>query len=991
MSGIRDRRRDPRTSRRSLRVALVLPVLIAALALTGLWGWAAAGLVAESLRLSSDADRAESVGDPTRDLIGALQEERRATAAWLAEENDAQDALGSARDTTDDAAERFRTARSSLASGSSTTRGWAGRLDGSLGELAQHREAVDDGQLSGPEVYRAYTDTTGEAIALLGAAHRIDDGKLAYRAGAATDLARFAESLSQQDALLHLAEGSDADQEAVRQAFAQAIALQHDTRTALDATDLPQGQADAYASLLETAQVGELLAVETPADDGATALPAGAQGWREAAETTGAELWLLSGDSFDSVSSEADSRATRLLLGVVLGTVLAVAALAAALVLTLRAVRSLLGRLGALRAGADEMSDTTLPQLVERLGREGRSEPPAAPAEQAWGDDEVGQLAEALHRQRQQVVDTIVQQARGREGSETVFLGLARRTQILINRIIPKLDKLEREHQDSRLLKDIFAVDHLATRVRRHTENLLILGGALPGRRWGEPVPIYEVMRSAISETEDYSRVEAPPAPRISLTGRAVADVVHLLAELIENGTSFSPPDTKVSVSAQTVARGRVAVEIIDRGLGMSEAEYTRLNNLLADPPKLDMMTLGEAPRLGLFVVARLAKRHNLEVVLRSSPYGGTLAVVLLPNELLEEGSSILSGIMGEAARGAADADAAEAAEPTAQETTQAFSALTDQAEPGFPEPHRPIGSGLDPAPALDADRSGRPDYGHGLLDEQPAPPRYQEEPTYQGEPTPAADEGHTFAGDQAVAPQHQPTTGPAVPHDVETEALPHPPTVYDDSGYPAYGGAGLLPSTPSTPTPASTPNPPRSERPTPDLPKPAPSTRPNQSTRPTGPRAPLSVPERGESGLPLRPTPHGSAIDKAVRTTEDMPRAHSDVTPPATEVPRRTIEATPASADGSKPPLKLPVRVRGERLAEQLRAEAHLRPGQDDEDLSRPLSPGRAGATMAAIQSGNKRARAVSPGLPAEGHDPQAQPAGLDADAEGTARKDQR
>ncbi|KAB8159560.1 HAMP domain-containing protein [Streptomyces sp. 3MP-14] len=1007
MSGIRDRRRDPRTSRRSLRISLVLPVLIAALTLTALWGWAGSDLVGESLKLRSDADRAASVGAPTRELIAGLQDERTATAAWLAADDaESRDAVEEARAATDEATDRFRSARSELASGSSTLRSWAGRLDGSLTELDQRRTAVDAGELTGTETHRAFSDTVGEAIALLDAAHRSDDGALSHRAAAATDLIELAEAFSRQDALLYTAAEEGADQQAVAQAYAQALALQVQTRTALNIGDLPQNQADAFESLTETSQVAELIAVETPGEGGATALPSDADGWRESAESVGAELWQLSDDTFASANSQASSQASRMLLGAALGTLLALAALVAAGVLTARYVRSLLERIGALREAADEVSDVTLPQLVERMGREGQLEPPAAPAERSFGDDEIGRLAAALRRQRQRVVDTIVQQARGREGSETVFLGLARRTQILINRIIPKLDKLEREHQDSRLLKDIFAVDHLATRVRRHTENLLILGGAMPGRRWGEPVPIYEVIRSAISETEDYSRVEAPPVPRVALTGRAVADVVHLLAELIENGTSFSPPDTKVSVSAQTVAKGRVAVEIIDRGLGMSEAEYTRLNNLLADPPKLDMMTLGEAPRLGLFVVARLAKRHGLEVVLRSSPYGGTLAVVLLPHELLEEGSSILSGIMGDTAQATSEAGQTEV------ETTQALT-MQHAADIDPPQPHRPIGGGLEPAPVPGEERPERAPAGIGASGLTRAPeeertPALDDGHAYDGSHT--YDEGHAFAldggtldtghgvdgghglpGGQAVAPQHEPMAPLAEPHDVETEALPHPPTVYDDSGYPAYGGAGLLPSTPNTPNPPSTPNPPgpggRSERPAPQSGSRGPAPRTAGGPAPSRVAAP-----RTESGLPTRGTAHGGApIDKSVRTAEDMPRAHTDVTPPATEAPPRTIEATPQPGAGSGTPLKLPVRVRGERLAEQLRAEAHLRPGADDEALSRPLSPGRAGATMAAIQSGNKRARATQPAPPAEGHDPQAQPAGYEADAEGTARKDQR
>ncbi|UED86158.1 sensor histidine kinase [Streptomyces profundus] len=953
MSGIRDRRRDPRTSRRSLRISLVLPVLIAALTLTALWGWAGSALVSESLKLSADADRAESIGPPTHDLITALQDERRLTAAWqTAGDSGSLEALEEARATTGDATQRFRSARSGLDSASATIRSLAGQFDGSLVELSPQREAIDSGELAGIASYQLFTNAIGEAITLMGAAARIDDPELAYRAIAVTELARGSEAASRQDALLYLADGDDADEEAVVQSYAQALALQHQARTGMDPTDLPSSQIGAFENLVKSQQIGMLIAVESLGGGGVTVLPTNPDAWREAADMVGSELHTLSGNTLDNIVDSASSRSTRLLIGAIVGTVLVLAALACALYLCIRYTQSLLRRIAALRATTEELTETTLPELIERLGREGQTKLPETDDDEekakAYGDDELGQLAKAFQQQRQQVLKSVVQQARRREGSETVFLGLARRTQILINRIIPKLDKLEREQQDSRLLKEIFAVDHLATRVRRHTENLLILGGAVPGRRWGEPVPIYEVMRSAISETEDYSRVDAPPAPRISLTGRAVADVVHLLAELIENGTSFSPPDTKVSVSAQTVARGRVAVEIIDRGLGMAEAEYTRLNQLLADPPKLDMMALGEAPRLGLFVVARLARRHGLEVVLRSSPYGGTLAVVLIPNELLEEGTSVLSGIVSEAHAASLEAAA------TKQETTQAFSAIAGGANGG-----QLIGSGLEPAPTSDAERPARDERDLARAEDR--------------EPAHASDGGHEFGGrEQSVPPQRDSMASLSQGSLVETEALPHPPAVYDDSGYPAYGGAGLLPSTPTGPEPRSGAA--------------APSSTPGQSPA----NSPISDPgtaaprRQRPSGPPSRTVPSGSSIDKTVERAEDMPRAHADITSPAPEAPSQP-------GDGSKAGLKLPVRVRGERLAEQLRKEAHLRPGQDDEESSRPRTPGRAGATMAAIQSGNKRARATPSAPSAEGHDPQAQPAGYDADAEGTARKDQR
>ncbi|MFD0349905.1 sensor histidine kinase [Kitasatospora aburaviensis] len=198
------------------------------------------------------------------------------------------------------------------------------------------------------------------------------------------------------------------------------------------------------------------------------------------------------------------------------------------------------------------------------------------------------------------------------------------------------LDALEREHEEPDLLRELFAVDHLATRMRRNAENLVILGGALPARRWRNAVPVVNVLRSAVSETENYSRVVVQGVPRTSLSGQAVADVIHLIAELIENGTTFSPPYTQVQVSAQEVPKG-LAVEVEDRGLGMGEEDYERLNDYLANPPELDVSALGDDLRLGLFVVARLAARHDIQVTLRPSPYGGTRAVVLVPSVLLEQ------------------------------------------------------------------------------------------------------------------------------------------------------------------------------------------------------------------------------------------------------------------------------------------------------------------------------------------------------------------
>uniref|UniRef100_UPI0021E100A4 sensor histidine kinase n=1 Tax=Streptomyces sp. LS1784 TaxID=2851533 RepID=UPI0021E100A4 len=301
-----------------------------------------------------------------------------------------------------------------------------------------------------------------------------------------------------------------------------------------------------------------------------------------------------------------------------------------------RAAWTLSARLSELRADTIALAEQEIPEVVDRL-RAGEQVPaPALWAPSRRTGDDVQQASDGLAAVRRAAVAAIVHQAQGREGTKKVFLNIARRTQILIHRQISMLDALEREHEDPELLRELFAVDHLATRMRRNAENLVILGGALPARRWRNAVPVVNVLRSAVSETESYSRVVVQGIPRVSLDGQAVADVIHLVAELVENGTTFSPPYTQVQVSAQEVPEG-LSVEVEDRGLGMTEEEYERLNAYLANPPELDVSALGDDLRLGLFVVARLAARHDVQVSLRPSPYGGTRAVVLVPAALLEQ------------------------------------------------------------------------------------------------------------------------------------------------------------------------------------------------------------------------------------------------------------------------------------------------------------------------------------------------------------------
>ncbi|WP_344280051.1 sensor histidine kinase [Streptomyces hebeiensis] len=322
------------------------------------------------------------------------------------------------------------------------------------------------------------------------------------------------------------------------------------------------------------------------------------------------------------------------------GTALmAFAAIATAALGAERTARSVLGRCNALRrATARRQAD--LDAVVERLRRGERVPEPRTPPSSAEAHaDEFDHLAHELGRSHEAAVGTVVQAYRlsssvGDEQKVEVFVNLARRLQSLVHREIQLLDELENEVEDPELLKGLFHVDHLATRIRRHAENLAVLGGAVSRRQWSRPVSMTEVLRSAVAEVEQYPRVRLVPPVDGALRGHAVADVIHLLAELVENATLFSSPHTQVLLRAQHVTAG-LAVEVEDRGLGMPPAEQQKMNDLLADPDQVNVARLLQDGRIGLFVVAALARRHGIAVRLQSNIYGGIQAVLVLPPGLL--------------------------------------------------------------------------------------------------------------------------------------------------------------------------------------------------------------------------------------------------------------------------------------------------------------------------------------------------------------------
>ncbi|WP_367137307.1 nitrate- and nitrite sensing domain-containing protein [Saccharothrix sp. HUAS TT1] len=302
--------------------------------------------------------------------------------------------------------------------------------------------------------------------------------------------------------------------------------------------------------------------------------------------------------------------------------------------------RSMLTPLRVLRRTALDVARNRLPDAIKRI-RTHRD--PARAAEEALvpvpinTTEEVGQVARAFDAVQREAVRLAVEQVALRANVNDMFINLSRRSQALVERQITVIDRLEQDEQDPDQLASLFELDHLATQMRRNSENLLVLSGTTVNRRVTRPVPISEVLGAAVSEVEKYARIQIAPAPELRVQGRVVNDLAHLIAELLDNATAFSKPTTKVTVRAIETRRGEVSIRIHDRGVGMQEQDVVEANTKLADPPEVDVSVARE---MGLYVVGQLAKRHNIRVTLTNNDdiEGGVTAQVVLPVDLLHRG-----------------------------------------------------------------------------------------------------------------------------------------------------------------------------------------------------------------------------------------------------------------------------------------------------------------------------------------------------------------
>ncbi|MFF9911443.1 nitrate- and nitrite sensing domain-containing protein [Streptomyces sp. NPDC013457] len=314
-----------------------------------------------------------------------------------------------------------------------------------------------------------------------------------------------------------------------------------------------------------------------------------------------------------------------------------VIALLAAFILAGMMARQMSRSMRELRTAAFAIAEQRLPMLVDQLSRTepGRVDTRVQPIP-IDSQDEIGEVARAFDQVHREAVRLAAEQAMLRGNVNAIFTNLSRRNQSLIEGQLTLITDLENNEADPDQLENLFRLDHLATRMRRNGENLLVLAGEEPGRRWDQPVPLVDVMRAASSEVEQYERIELAGVPEAEIHGQAVTDLVHLLAELLENATTFSSPQTKVRVTATRLPDGRVMVEIHDKGIGLTAEDFADINHKLANPPTVDAAV---SQRMGLFVVGRLADRHGIRVQLRpSGEQAGTTSLVMLPDAITHGG-----------------------------------------------------------------------------------------------------------------------------------------------------------------------------------------------------------------------------------------------------------------------------------------------------------------------------------------------------------------
>ncbi|MCM2517763.1 nitrate- and nitrite sensing domain-containing protein [Streptomyces griseoincarnatus] len=944
---------------KSIRRKIVALLLVPLVSLTTLWAFTTVITSREASHLFDVSSVMEEVGYPVEDTVRVLQQERRQTLVHLADPraSDGLTALKASRSATDRAVAAVR--RSASGSGvREAMHGSSDKLDAALDSfegIESLRRSVDDGTVDRRQALDLYNRLVDPCYVLLSDLHVVEDVGLDKQYRALVNLSRARELLSREDALLGsaLIVGKLAPTEVrnVSDLMAQ--------RTLLYGTALPQlpaDERDRYETFWGNATTAPLRVGEQAAVFADNGEPRGvtAKSWDTAAGKVLDELGALNDQATDRYQERVRPVAMGVITKAVAAGVLGLAALLFSLYLSVRVGRKLIRDLRQLRLEAHEASGVRLPSVMRRLSAGEQVDVETEVPRLEYDKNEIGEVGQALNTLQRAAVEAAVKQAELRSGVSEVFVNLARRSQVLLHKQLTLLDAMERRTDDTEELADLFRLDHLTTRMRRHAEGLVILSGAAPSRQWRKPVQLMDVVRASVAEVEDYERIEVRRLPRVAVTGPAVADLTHLVAELLENATVFSPPHTAVQVVGERVGNG-FTLEIHDRGLGMAADALLDANLRLAETPEFE---LSDTDRLGLFVVSRLAQRQNVRVSLQPSPYGGTTAVVLIPDALLTDDVPDTNGVGFRLDRPhRTEKEPADGRRAALSQMPVALPGLPASVLDGPVELEAPVDlDALDGFPVLD-DEDGehgglfRPRRSHPD-DERPGRDTARHE-------TAGADRDK--AGERGSGPV--PLTRRATPKLVSSHgrpvrdqrvrggrtdddtAAPHtrpgsdePPPLPSrrrgDTGRRAIGRVG---AEPVSELPARD-----EEQPAAETPPPLPSRR-----RTTGPARTADGPEEPNTAPAPGPPPAGPASGSPDRRPATTPGGPDDSSP----VTDDTDTGTP-QPDGAA----LPRRVRQASLAPQLKREAATR----NTDRARPVErdADEVRSRMASLQRGWQRGR---------------------------------
>ena len=614
----------------------------------------AMGLVFGGLRVAAAADSAAqfsrvsqlaSLGQQITSLTQALENERDKTCGNVPASN--PEALQRWYDATDATATKVRALAAGVGgSFAADIQAKVANVRSAITNLGELRDAAQT-STSALAVIADYAVPINDMMALNGQiAQGVDDPDLTNDVQTLNSLSLEKDQVSQQRAILFNAFTKGSFTNVEQEALVTVVAGQGADATAFDATATPAEQSSfnrvVAGPLVKQAVTIEQYVVDTGSldiDNGALNISAKeAPGqWYSAMSDTIDKMQTVELGVARNVVARAQVLQRAAEQSALFTGILTAATLILVLIATFAVARSLVLPLRTLREGALDIATVQLPERVRQLGEtpDSATSLEVSPID-VLSVDEIGQVARAFDQVHSEAVRLAGNEALLRRSFNAMFVSLSRRSQSLIERLVRMIDSLEQNEEDPGRLSNLFAMDHLVTRMRRNSENLLLLAGHEGARKWSEPVPLTDVVRAAISEIEQYNRVALKIQPGVMVSGHAVSDVVHLLAELIENATVFSASDTQVLVSIQELASGDVLIQVSDSGVGVSQARLAEMNRRLDDPPPIDESV---SRHMGLFAVARLAERHGVRVRLRAGSPQGLTALVWLPDSLAERGT----------------------------------------------------------------------------------------------------------------------------------------------------------------------------------------------------------------------------------------------------------------------------------------------------------------------------------------------------------------